>query len=88
MKTSNLLKASLATIITMTLIVGIMEFSAKKELKECESRQSLGCPRFTCPGSNKTCGHRPWICPSSISECHGNEICIGYCENNEKNCLA
>tara|TARA_Y100001972_G_C7585315_1_gene293466 strand:+ start:594 stop:860 length:267 start_codon:yes stop_codon:yes gene_type:complete len=88
MKTSNLLKGSLSILITLILIVGLMEYIAKKDLKTCESRQSPGCPRFTCPGSNKTCGHRPWICPSESASCEGNEICIGFCDKDEKNCLA
>ena len=88
MKTSDLLKTTLSVILTATLIVGVMEYIAKKQLKICESRQSLGCPRFTCPDSNKTCGHRPWKCPNNTTTCVGDETCIGYCKNDESNCLA
>ena len=87
MKTSNLLKTSLGLVITLTFIVGIMEAISKNHLKICEKRQSIGCARFTCPGTNDTCGHRPWICPQDVAECEGREICIGYCKNTEKNCF-
>ena len=87
MKTSNLLKTSLGLIVTLTLIVVIMEAVAKNNLKICEQRQSIGCPRFTCPSQTTKCGHRPWICPSDVLECEGREICIGYCKNTEKNCF-
>ena len=87
MKTSNLLKTSLGILITVTLIVGIMEYVAKNDLKICEKRQSIGCPRFTCPGSNDRCQKRPWICPGDTNECTGREICIGYCKKHEKNCF-
>jgi len=87
MKTSNLLKISLGILVTTIFIIIIMEVVAKEQLKECESRQSFRCPRFTCPYSNKTCGYKPWICPKDQPTCSGNELCIGYCDKNEKNCL-
>ena len=87
MKTSNLLKTSLGILISTIFIVTIMEVIAKKQLKECESRQSFGCPRFTCPYKNSTCGYKPWICPPHETSCSGHEQCIGFCGSGDSNCL-
>ena len=85
MKTSNLLKISLCIILTMIIIVGILEIKTKHDLKECESRQSFRCPRFTCHVKDDSCGTRPYICPSG--NCNRGKTCIGYCGKNELNCF-
>ena len=87
MKTSNLLKISLAFLLVMIIVIGIMEFKSKRALKTCEGRQSFRCPRFTCPiadPSSSGCGTRPYVCPTN--DCTREKICIGYCTKNEKNC--
>jgi len=86
MKTSNYLKASLGFLVTGIIILGIVEALAKRKLKECESRQSFRCPRFTCPQSDDQCGSRPHICSDSDATCSIKK-CIGYCSKTEKNCL-
>ena len=95
MKTSNYLKASLTFLVTTIFVLGAMEMLKKRDLKTCESRQSFRCPRFTCPTSSVNsnsdtdkppCGSRPWICPNHMNTCSGQEICIGYCKKDEKNC--
>ena len=92
MKTSNLLKTSLGILITLIFIVAIMEMVAKGNLKECESRQSFACLRFTCPTTwddenPPPCGNRAFICPSTTTPCANNQICVGHCEKNDLNCL-
>ena len=88
MKTSNLLKINLGLLVTLIVIIGIMEIIQKMKLKECISRQSVRCPRFTCPSSDKNsnggCGARPYICPDGSNSCNGSEICIGYCNESLK----
>ena len=86
MKTSNYLKVSLGFLVSAIIILGIAEALQKRKLKNCESRQSFRCPRFTCPGNSKKCGHRPWICPDGHNSCNGTEICIGYCKKSENDC--
>ena len=88
MKTSILLKINLGLLSTIIVIVGIMEILGKMKLKECLSRQSLRCPRFTCPNPNDSsgdgCGARPYICPDGSNNCDGGQICIGYCNESLK----
>lgn len=92
MKTSNYLKASLGFLISAIIALGIAEALAKRKLKECESRQSFRCPRFTCPTSDGTssqpgqCGYRPYICPENDNTC-SQKTCIGYCKKDEPNCF-
>jgi hypothetical protein len=90
MKTSVLLKTSLGLLLTIIVIIGIMEIIEKQKLKECISRQSVRCPRFTCPVPDLTenggCGSRPHICPPGEDTCGPTDmICIGYCNGNLKN---
>ena len=86
MKTSDLLKTSFGSLVTLTLIIGMMEMTAKSSLKNCEQHQSIGCPTFTCANEGP-CGHRPWVCPADLTTCSQQEICIGNCEKNElKHC--
>ncbi len=86
MKTSNYLKTSLGFLVTAIIILAVAEALTKRKLKECESRQSYGCPRFTCPETDSQCGNRPWICPPDQKTCVGQHHCIGYCTKGEKNC--
>lgn len=92
MKTSNYLKASLGFLVTAIIVLGIAEVLSKRKLKACESRQSVACPRFTCPESDGTdgspgqCGQRPWICPNDNAAC-SPKVCIGYCKKDEQNCF-
>lgn len=86
MKTSNYLKVSLGFLVSAIVILGIVEFLARRKLKDCETRQSFRCPRFTCPESDSQCGSRPYICTDSESTCNIKK-CIGYCGKTENNCL-
>ena len=86
MKTSNYLKVSLGFLISGIIVVSIMEVAAKRKLKNCESRQSFRCPRFTCPQSDEKCQHRPYICSNIDNTCN-IKYCIGYCSKSENNCL-
>ena len=88
MKTSNLLKTSLGVLLTTIIILGVVEYIEKGKLKTCESRQSVRCPRFTCPIKDDQCGDRPWICDVDDQTCSKGKKCIGYCTTGEKNCYA
>lgn len=87
MKTSDLLKTSFGILVTLTLIIGIMEMTAKSSLKNCEQHQSIGCPTFTCAEEGpRQCAHRPWVCSGDVTTCSGEEICIGNCAKGELKC--
>ena len=90
MKTSNYLKVSLGFLVTVNIILAISELVSKNKLKNCETRQSFRCPRFTCPyedTSKPGCGTRPWFCSDKSKTCSGNHQCVGYCKSGEKNCF-
>lgn len=90
MKTSNYLKVSLGFLVSINIILAITELISKKKLKNCESRQSFRCPRFTCPNKDKNtpgCGTRPWFCPPGSATCSNQHQCVGYCKDGEKNCF-
>ena len=85
MKTSNYLKVSLGFLVTANIILAIAEAISKKKLKNCESRQSFRCPRFTCPEKSDQCGVRPWICLPNEKIC--SNTCVGNCSKGDNNCF-